>query len=92
MKLAHYAFAALLAVAPAAAFAQSETEEAATKCFSDTSAEYKYGPNYREPGIYGFVPKHILSLTYVDGGTMWSNFVNMDVLFSADNDPAKGAK
>ncbi|MDO9709965.1 hypothetical protein [Paracraurococcus lichenis] len=79
--------AAALLAAPLTAFAQSETEEAATPGFDDTSAEYRYGPNYREPGIRGMVPKHIVTLTYVDGGKMWSNFVNMDVLFSADNDP-----
>src|SRR5690349_2193544 len=54
------ALAGLLALAPAGAFAQSETEEAAAPGFNDTSVEYKYGPNYREPGIRGMVPKHIL--------------------------------
>jgi hypothetical protein len=84
------ALAGLLALAPVGAFAQSETEEAAAPGFNDTSVEYKYGPNYREPGIRGFVPKNIVTLTYVDGGKMWSNFVNMDVLFSYSNDPAAG--
>lgn len=87
MKRFAMALAGLLAFLPAGAFAQSETEEAASRGFSDTSAEYKYGPNYREPAIRGMVPKHILTLTYVDGGKMWSNFVNLDLLFSADNDP-----
>jgi nucleoside-specific outer membrane channel protein Tsx len=82
--------ACLLALAPFAAFAQGELEEAAEPGFNDTSAEYKYGPMYREPGIYGFVPKSIITLTYVDGGKMWSNFINIDTLFSMNNDPAKG--
>jgi hypothetical protein len=82
MRIIRYALAAALSLAAGSSFAQG---------FSDTSAEYKYGPNYREPGIRGFVPKHILSLTHVDGGPLWSNFINMDLLFSADNDPAKGA-
>jgi len=84
------ALAGLIAMAPFTAFAQSETEEAAGPGFDDTSVEYKYGPMYREPGIYGFVPKSILSMTYVDGGKMWSNFINLDLLFSMDNDPIKG--
>ena len=37
------------------------------------------------------VPKHILTLTHVDGGPLWSNFINMDLLFSADNDPANNS-
>jgi nucleoside-specific outer membrane channel protein Tsx len=84
------ALAAMLAMAPGKGRAQSELEQAATPGFKDTSAEYKYGPMYREPGIYGFVPKSIISATYVDGGKMWSNFANGDLLFSMDNDPSKG--
>ena len=80
MRIIRYALAAALSLAAGSSFAQG---------FSDTSAEYKYGPNYREPGIRGFVPKHILSLAHVDGGTLWSDFINLDLFFSADNDPAK---
>src|SRR5690348_15418089 len=79
MRIIRYALAAALSLAAGTALAQG---------FSDTSVEYKYGPNYREPGIRGVVPKNIVTLTHVDGGTMWSNFVNLDALFSYNNDPA----
>jgi hypothetical protein len=82
MRIIGYALAAALSLAAGTALAQG---------FSDTSVEYKYGPNYREPGIRGMVPKNIVTLTHVDGGTMWSNFVNIDGLFSYSNDPANNS-
>lgn len=79
MRIIRYALAAMLSLAAGPTLAQG---------FSATSAQWRYGPNYREPGIAGAVPKHILTLTHASGGKAWSNFVNMDLLFSVENDPA----
>ena len=99
MKLAQYAMAALLAVAGTPALAQSleGNSGAAPRGFSDDSIGYRYGSNFREPGIANShhwnginIPKHILNVQHVDGGTMWSNFINVDFLFSSSRDPAVG--
>jgi hypothetical protein len=68
---------------------------AAPAGFSDDSIGYRYGNAFREPGINSAshvnginIPKHILNYQHVDGGTTWSNFINIDVLFSGPRDPS----
>ena len=99
MKLLSMALAAALTVATGAAQAQSVEGHAGQRPsgFSDDSIAYRYGSSFREPGINNShrangidIPKHILSLQHIDGGTMWSNFINIDLLFSSRRDPAQG--
>ncbi|WP_306590830.1 hypothetical protein [Geothrix sp. 21YS21S-4] len=56
--------------------------------WSDTYLGYRYGTQFREPGIDGTVEKNILQLTHASGWAYGSNFFNVDMLMSAPNDPA----
>ena len=104
MKSMRLALAALVAAAttgPApVALAQTLQENigVAPPGFSDNSVSYRYGWAFREPGVTNSahangidIPKHIVTVTHVDGGTMWSNFINVDALFSTSRDPAKNS-
>jgi hypothetical protein len=99
MKALRFAAVAML-LATSSTFAQ--TLEGATGVsppgFSDNSVSYRYGWQFREPGVTNSahangidIPKHILTLTHIDGGTMWSNFINIDALFSSSRDPANNS-
>ena len=99
MRFFSVALAAMLTVATGTAFAQSQEGNAGIRPsgFSDDSIGYRYGSGFREPGVTDSrhangidIPKHILNLQHVDGGTMWSNFINVDFLFSSSRDPAAG--
>jgi hypothetical protein len=103
MTLPRLALAALLAAASLApmpaARAQTLEENIGTGApsgFSDNNLSWRYGPAFREPGVTNSahangidIPKHILNVTHVDGGTMWANFLSLDLLFSTGRDPAK---
>jgi hypothetical protein len=96
MTLPRLALAALLAAATTtlapAARAQTLEENRGTAApagFSDTNLSWRYGPAFREPGVTNAghangidIPKNILNFTHVDGGTMWANFLSLDLLFS----------
>lgn len=78
----HFLFmaAALLMMAQSALAAQ----------WSDQSLGYRFGTQFREPGIDGNVQKNIVSYTSVNGYAHGSDFANLDILFSNDKDPAHG--
>ncbi len=57
--------------------------------WSDTAFSYRYGSNFKEPGV-GVpgtngtdIAKNILALTHVDGWKYGGNFLNIDMLISA---------
>lgn len=58
--------------------------------WSDTSASWRYGTQFAEPGIDEDIKKNIFALTHVSGFKYGSNFFNVDFLMSGDNDPAAG--
>lgn len=58
--------------------------------WSDTSASYRYGTQFAEPGIDKKIEKSIVALTHVSGFKYGSNFFNVDLLISDENDPAAG--
>lgn len=70
-------FAALVAALPASA-----------ADWSDTFIGYRYGTQFREPGIDGTVEKNILQLSHASGWAYGSNFFNVDMLMSDRHDPA----
>lgn len=56
--------------------------------WSDTSMGYRYGTQFREPGIDGTVGKNILQLTHASGWAYGSHFFNADLLMSDQSDPS----
>jgi nucleoside-specific outer membrane channel protein Tsx len=74
------------ALLAAALVTVSGTASAAT--FSDTYLGYRYGPSFTEPAIAGDVPKHILMLGHFSVYKYGTNFFNLDILKSIENDPA----
>lgn len=60
--------------------------------WSDTTIGYRWGPNFKEPGVDGGrdVPKNIFNVSHADGYKWGSNFFSIDVLLSPDWDPAVG--
>ncbi|MGL4859744.1 MAG: hypothetical protein ACRC5A_08430 [Enterobacteriaceae bacterium] len=54
--------------------------------WSNFSASYRYGPDFREPNNRKDVAKSIVQFTYADGYAYGQNFFNMDALFSDSND------
>jgi nucleoside-specific outer membrane channel protein Tsx len=58
--------------------------------WSDTSVHYWYSSNFAEPAIHGGVEKSVVSLEHVSGYKYGSNFFNVDFLFSAKQDSARG--
>ena len=106
MTLPRLALAAFLAAATSAlvpaALAQTLEENRGTSApagFSDNNLSWRYGPAFREPGVTNSahangmdIPKHILNFTHVDGGTMWADFLSLDLLFSTGRDPASNSR
>lgn len=78
MRIVPSVAAGLLAVSGAAVAAD----------FSDTFIGYRYGSDFTEPGIAVDVPKHIYSLGHFSTYKFGSNFFNLDLLRSIENDPA----
>jgi nucleoside-specific outer membrane channel protein Tsx len=66
------------------------TGTASAAVFSDTYLGYRYGPNFTEPSISGDVPKHIYMLGHFSAYKYGTNFFNLDILRSIENDPAAG--
>lgn len=58
--------------------------------WSDFALGYRYGQEFREPGIDKDVTKNIASFTMANGYQTGGNFMNLDVLFSNESDPANG--
>jgi nucleoside-specific outer membrane channel protein Tsx len=58
--------------------------------FSDTYIGYRYGPNFTEPSISGDVPKNIYMIGHFSAYKYGTNFFNLDILRSIENDPAAG--
>ena len=62
--------------------------------YTDTSVGYRWGDNFKEPGIGKpgtdgtNIEKSIVSLTHSDGYKYGENFINIDALFSNAADPA----
>jgi len=56
--------------------------------FSDTYLGYRYSSKFTEPAISGDVPKHILMLGHFSAYKYGTNFFNLDILKSIENDPA----
>lgn len=72
----------------AAGLAAVATGGAAAADFSDTFIGYRYSSSYTEPGIAKDVPKHIYQLGHFSTYKYGSNFFNLDILRSLENDPA----
>lgn len=60
---------------------------AAAADWSDTFLGYRYGTQFREPGLDGTMKKNILQLGHASGWAYGSNFFNADMLMSDRNDP-----
>jgi nucleoside-specific outer membrane channel protein Tsx len=66
------------------------TGAASAADFSDTYIGYRYGPNFTEPSRSGDVPKHIYMLGHFSAYKYGTNFFNLDILRSIENDPSAG--
>jgi nucleoside-specific outer membrane channel protein Tsx len=62
---------------------------AQAQIFQDNSFEYRYGTRFKEPGTANGadIEKSIVNYTHVDGYKWGSNFLSIDLLMSAGNDP-----
>ena len=60
--------------------------------WSDTFIGYRYGTQFREPGIDGTVEKNIVQLSHVSGWAYGTNFFNVDMLMSDKHDPANNGR
>src|SRR5262249_20294839 len=58
--------------------------------FTDDSISYRYGTTFREPGNKQDIEKNILNLQHFNTDKYGSNFIDVDFLFSAGNDPVSG--
>jgi len=56
--------------------------------WSDTYLGYRYGTQFREPGIDGTVEKNIVQLSHASGWAYGGNYFNADMLMSDKNDPS----
>jgi hypothetical protein len=74
--------------AVAAASLLLPTGGANAQIFQDNSFEYRYGTRFREPGNTQDIEKNIVNYTHVDGYKWGGNFLSIDYLMSAGNDPA----
>jgi hypothetical protein len=82
-----------LAVASAAAFGLAlPAGPAQAQVFQDNTVEYRYGTAFKEPGVANGadIRKSILNFTHVDGDKWGGDFLSLDILFSAGNDPTVG--
>ena len=80
------------ALCTTAALVVAATGSAAqAQIFQDNVIGYRYGTQFKEPGVAGGadIEKSILSFTHVSGDRWGGNFFNIDVLFSGSNDPAR---
>ena len=59
---------------------------AAASIWSDTDIGYRYGTSYREPFNDKDITKNIISLTHASGYKYGSNFFNVDMLMSNEED------
>lgn len=84
-------FNAAVALA-AATIAGAAATSAQAQIFQDNAIGYRYGTQFKEPGTAGGadIEKSILSFTHASGDKLGGNFFNLDILFSASNDPARG--
>ena len=60
--------------------------------WSDTFIGYRYGEQFREPNNPNEIAKHVLQLGHVNGYSLGQNFINLDILKSDSNDPAKNSR
>jgi nucleoside-specific outer membrane channel protein Tsx len=56
--------------------------------WSDTSISWRYGTRFAEPFNPEHISKHIFALTHASGYKYGSNYFNVDLLQSDENDPA----
>ncbi|QNA90688.1 outer envelope protein [Massilia sp. Dwa41.01b] len=56
--------------------------------WSDTSISWRYGTRFAEPFNPTDIKKHIFALTHASGYKYGSNYFNVDLLQSDENDPA----
>ena len=83
----HHHKACLLPIGvAAAALAFSASAHAAD--WSDTAVSWRYGTRFAEPFNPQDIRKHIFALTHASGYKYGSNFFNVDLLQSDENDPA----
>ena len=83
----HHNKALLLPIGVAAvALALSAGARAAD--WSDTAVSWRYGTRFAEPFNPQDIRKHIFALTHASGYKYGSNFFNVDLLQSDENDPA----
>lgn len=63
---------------------------AQAQIFQDNMIGYRYGTQFKEPGVAGGadIEKSIVSYTHVSGDKWGGNFFNLDVLFSDGRDPS----
>ncbi|HNX94151.1 MAG TPA: hypothetical protein PKL14_03230 [Holophaga sp.] len=60
--------------------------------WSDTYLGYRYGTQFREPGIDGTLEKNIIQLSHASGWAYGGNYFNADMLLSDKNDPSNNGK
>ena len=82
----HYKACLLPIGVAAAALAFSASAHAAD--WSDTAVSWRYGTRFAEPFNPQDIRKHIFALTHASGYKYGSNFFNVDLLQSDENDPA----
>jgi hypothetical protein len=58
--------------------------------FSDTYIGFRRGSSFSEPGISQDVPKNIITFGHFSAYKYGTNFFNLDILKSLENDPARG--
>lgn len=63
------------------------------KYFSDNSISYRYGVAFKEPSVArgNDIIKNILNFKHINTDKFGSNFLNIDLLLSHDNDKAKNS-
>ncbi|PWV62406.1 hypothetical protein [Plasticicumulans acidivorans] len=76
------------AVLAALAFGLSAPLSSHAAGFSDTFIGYRYGNQFSEPSKPDDISKNIVQFTHASSYKLGSNFFNLDMLMSDDNDPA----
>lgn len=74
----------------ALALAVSAAPQVSAATWSDTYIGYRFGTEFTEPKNTNDITKHILQFTHASGYAYGQNFLNVDLLQSDENDPAKG--
>jgi hypothetical protein len=82
-----------VAIAGLSVLAAATATDALAFDWSDTSLSYRYGWQFKEPGVANGedIVKNILNLSHADGYKYGSNFVSIDILKSGSNDPANNS-